>query len=322
MYKVLLIFCLCIPPFSLHALTIKETVQSTVENNAKIKIGLEKINESKEIVTKSSGELLPDITSTISGTYETSEKTTSTATTEDDTFSDKYKLIITKSLYDAGYDQLEIERSKILLNNEVTRFKIMVQDLILDAITGYLTVLNYETALKATKKNYEFVSKSLDEIKIKYDTDSATLYELQTAKSSFALAKANLYSAEQNLSIGKKTFNRIVTLEAIDLDNVIDIDTNIVLNEIERNALNNNLSLELIKNDILNKEILLLKEKKSKKPNIDLVGTTEYSDTDRIDDGTETLKGSIAITLTIPIFQQELIIQIFVNIILKFYKLN
>ncbi len=53
-----------------------------------------------------------------------------------------------------------------------------------------------------------------------------------------------------------------------------------------------------------NKEILLLKEKKTKQPNIDIVGSAEYSDGGRIDEGTETTKGSVALTLTIPIFQQ------------------
>ena len=93
-------------------------------------------------------------------------------------------------------------------------------------------------------------------------------------------------------------------MEAIDLETIININSNLNLNEIEENALNNNLSLQLLKNDIKNKEILLLKEKKTKKPNLDLTGTAEYSETDRIDGGTETLKSNVALTLTIPIFQQ------------------
>ena len=304
MFRILFFFFLITFSSSLNSLTIKDTIKSTVENNPKIKIGLEKINESKELIQKASGELLPDVSSTISGTYESSSKKTSTSTTEDDTFSDKYKLTITQNLYDGGYDKAEIDRSKILLENEIIKFKIMVQDLILDAIKGYLIVLNYESSLKTTKKNFESVTKILDETKIKYNADSATLYDLQIAESSFAMAEANLFSDKQNLLIAQKTFQRIVALEAIDLENVINIDTNFQINEIEKKALNNNLSLKLLNNEILNKEFLLLKEKKIKKPNLNLVGTTEYSDSDRIDNGTEALKGSLALTLTIPIFQQ------------------
>ena len=68
MYKVLLFVFFSIFSTSLYGLTIKETIKSTVENNLKIKIGLEKIKESKELITKASGELLPEISSTISGT--------------------------------------------------------------------------------------------------------------------------------------------------------------------------------------------------------------------------------------------------------------
>ena len=304
MFKIILFIFLYFFSTSLYSLTIKETIKSTIENNPKIKIGLEKINESKEIVVNASGELLPDISSTISGTYESSTKESSTSKTQDDTFSDKYKLTISQNLYDAGYDQLEIERSEILLDNEILNFKILVENLILDAISGYLTVLNYETSLENTNKNFESMTKILEEINTMYNADAATLYDLKSAESSFAMAETNLFLAQQNLSIGKKSFKRIVGLEAIDLETIININSNLNLNEIEENALNNNLSLQLLKNDIKNKEILLLKEKKTKKPNLDLTGTAEYSETDRIDGGTETLKSNVALTLTIPIFQQ------------------
>ena len=185
-------------------------------------------------------------------------------------------MTISQNIYDAGYDQLEIERSKILLDNEILNFKIIVEDLIIDAITGYLTVLNYENSLLTTMKNFESVTKVLEVTQTMYNADSATLYDLKAAESSFAIAETNLFLAQQNLSIGKKSFKRVVGLEAINLDNVININANFNLDEIEEKALNNNLSLDLIKNDIQNKEILLLKEKKTKKPNLNLTGTAEY----------------------------------------------
>ena len=304
MLRYFLFLILLILPLYSYAINIDETIKSTVNNNSKVKIGLEKLLESKELIQNASGELLPDIKSTITGTYTTLEKETSTETTEDDIFADTYKITITQNLYDAGYNKLEIERSKILFNNEILNFKIIIQDLIIDAITGYLTVLNYEKSLEATNKNFDFVSKALDISKIKYNLGSTTLYDLQYAESTFALAKSNLFVAKQNLLIGEKTFKRIAGMEAINLEDVIQIDTNISFDRIIENLTKHNFTLELLRNDIKNKEILLLKEKKSKKPNLDISGTAEYSDTDRIDTGTESTKGTISLTLTIPIFQQ------------------
>ena len=61
----------------------------------------------------------------------------------------------------------------------------------------------------------------------------------------------------------------------------------------------------MIDNDIKNTKLILAKEKLSNKPTIDLSTSVEYSDAGRIDSGTEKTNGTIGITLTIPIFQQN-----------------
>ena len=65
-----------------HALNIDESIKSTIENNKKVKIALEKINESKELIIYSKGLKLPTVTGTISGTYSNSDTKTSTSSTE------------------------------------------------------------------------------------------------------------------------------------------------------------------------------------------------------------------------------------------------
>ena len=304
MFKFIILFVIIFFSFKSFAIDVDETIESTVQNNPKIKIGLEKLVESKEIIESAYGAKLPTITSTITGTYSKAESQTTTSTTTPETFTDKYKLSITQNLFDAGYNDLEIERSKILFDSEVINFKIIIQDLILDAITGYLTVINYEKSLEATEKNFESVSKALEVTKTKFELGSSTLYDLQRAESSSAIASANLFAAKQNVEIGNKSFQRISGLKPISLEDVIDIESSINLSSVLETAMNNNLNLKLLINDIKNKEILLLKEKKTKQPSIDIVGSAEYSDGGRIDEGTETTKGSVALTLTIPIYQQ------------------
>jgi len=304
MFKFIILFVFIFFSFKLFSIDVDETIESTVQNNPKVKIGLEKLIESKEFIESAYGAKFPTITSTITGTYTNAESQTATLSKTPETFTDKYKLSITQNLFDAGYNDLEIERSKILFDNEVINFKIIIQDLILDAITGYLTVINYEKSLEATKKNFDSVSKALEITKIKFELGSSTLYELQRAESSFVIATTNLFAAKQNVEIGKKSFQRIAGLKPINLKDVIDIESSITLSSILETAMNNNLNLKLLINDTKNKEILMLKEKKTKQPNIDIVGSAEYSDGGRIDEGTETTKGSVALTLTIPIYQQ------------------
>ena len=290
---------------NLNALNIDEAIKSTILNNPKVKIAIEKLTESKELMSYAYGSKKPTLTSTISGTYANADKKTSTASTTPETLTDKYQLTLSQNLYDAGYNELEIARSKILFNDEVIQFKITLQNLILEAIEGYLTVINYEKSLEANQKNYDSVSKAFEETKTRFDIGSATLYDLQNAEASFAIASSNLFAAEQNVQISNKSFKRIVGLQAINLEDVLNINNLVNLSNTIETAMDQNLNLLLAINDIENKKILLLKEKKSKKPNLDISGTAEYSDSGRVDSGTKLTQGSVALTLTIPLYQKD-----------------
>ena len=290
---------------TVFAIDIDEAIKSTIEKNPKVKIAYEKLIESRELIENAYNEKLPTITGIISGTYSTSDSTTSTATTTPETFTDKYKLSLSQNLYDAGEKDLEIERSKLLFDREVINFNVTIQNLILTAIEGYLTVINYEKSLEASNKNFDSVSRFLDETKTKFDLGSATLYDLQNAESAYAIAETNLFIAQQNYEVSKITFNRIVGLKAINLEDVIDLDRNINLNSFLENVEKNNYSLALLNNDIGNSNLLLAKEKLNNKPSLDLSTSVEYSDSGRIDSGTEKTNGTIGLTLTIPIFQQN-----------------
>ena len=290
---------------SLNALNIDEAIKSTILNNPKVKIAIEKLTESKELMSYAYGSKKPTLTSTISGTYANADKNTSTASTTPETLTDKYQLTLSQNLYDAGYNELEIARSKILFNDEVIQFKITLQSLILEAIEGYLTVINYEKSLEANQKNYDSVSKAFEETKTRFDLGSATLYDLQNAEASFAIASSNLFAAEQNVQISNKSFKRVVGLQAINLEDVLNINNLVNLSNTIETAMDQNLNLLLAINDIENKKILLLKEKKSKKPNLDISGTAEYSDSGRFDSGTKLTQGSVALTLTIPLYQKD-----------------
>ena len=290
---------------NLNALNIDEAIKSTILNNPKVKIAIEKLTESKELMSYAYGSKKPSLTSTISGTYANADKKTSTASTTPETLTDKYQLTLSQNLYDAGYNELEIARSKILFNDEVIQFKITLQNLILEAIEGYLTVINYEKSLEANQKNYDSVSKAFEETKTRFDIGSATLYDLQNAEASFAIASSNLFAAEQNVQISNKSFKRVVGLQAINLEDVLNINNLVNLSNTIETAMDQNLNLLLAINDIENKKILLLKEKKSKKPNLDISGTAEYSDSGRVDSGTKLTQGSVALTLTIPLYQKD-----------------
>ena len=287
-----------------YAINIDTAIKSTIEKNPKVQIAMEKVKESEELISYAAGYKLPTVTGSIVSSYSNAEITSKNVSTTPETLTDSYNISIKQNIYDSGLNNLEIERSKILFNSELIKFKSTIQELILDAINGYLTVINNEKSFEATQKNYDSVSKAYDETKTRFELGSATLYDIQNAEASFAIAKTNLFTSEQNLNISKKTFNRIVGLKPINLEDVIDIDASFDFNTVLKNALINNLEILLIADDIKNKEILILKEKKSNLPSLDVSGTGLYSNSGRIADGSETTSGTISLTLTVPLFKK------------------
>ena len=287
-----------------YAINIDTAIKSTIEKNPKVQIAMEKVKESQELISYAVGSKLPTVTGSIASSYSNAETTSKNVSTTPETLTDSYNISIKQNIYDSGFNNLEIERSKILFNSELIKFKSTIQELILDAINGYLTVINNEKSFEVTQKNYDSVSKAYDETKTRFELGSATLYDIQNAEASFAIAKTNLFASEQNLNISKKTFNRIVGLKPINLEDVIDIDASFDFNTVLNNALTNNLEILLIADDIKNKEILILKEKKSNLPSLDVSGTGLYSNSGRIEDGSETTSGSISLTLTVPLFKK------------------
>ena len=159
--------------------------------------------------------------------------------------------------------------------------------------------------MDASKKNFDSVSRFLDETKTKFDLGSATLYDFQNAESAYAIAETNFFIAQQNYNVSKITFNRIVGLEPLDLQDIIDFNKDIDLMKFLSNVENKNYNILLLINKIKNSEILLAKEKLSNKPSLDLSASVEYSDSGRIDSGTEKTNAALGLTLTIPIFQQN-----------------
>ena len=200
------------------ALDISNTIKNTVNNNLKIKIALEKIHESKELISSAYGSYQPEITLNLTEKQSSTEIKTSTTTTTTNKLADTYSLSVTQNLYDGGNKNLNLEKSEILFQKQIEDFNITINKLILSAIKGYLRVQLYEKSLEVTKKNYEIVKKIYEDTLNKKNLDVATLSDLKNAESEYFLAKSNLIFAENNLSIGQKTFKRIVGLDAINLE--------------------------------------------------------------------------------------------------------
>ena len=146
----------------------------------------------------------------------------------------------------------------------------------------------------------------MEEIRLKYELGSSSITDLKNAESAFAIAETNLFTSEQNYEVSLKTFKSIVGKEAINLEDYVEIKKNLSFNNVLSNVYENNFNLLIAKNNIKIKKIDLSIEKSSNRPSLDITASTEYSDASRIDDGSENTNATIGLTLTIPIFNQNI----------------
>lgn len=297
-YIIFLIFS-----FNVYALDVNKTIKSTVENNIKVKIALEKINEAKELISSSYGGYRPDISIKLIEEKSSTETTTASTTTTTDKLSDSVSLKITQNLYNGNRTSLDLEKSKILFNKEVENFYLTLNDLTLKAIEGYLTVQMYEKSLTVTEKNYEILKKIYEDTLNKKNLGVSTLSDLKYAESSYLVAKSNLLISQGDLNIGKKTFKQIVGLEPINLETVVNINKDINFNNVLKNASKFNHELNILNFDYEVSLIDLQIQKNIKLPSLDLTGDVSYKD-DVAAKGTESTSGSISATLSIPIYQK------------------
>ena len=289
--------------FNSFSLNIEDSVKSTIENNINIKIALEEINESKELIETSLSNYKPDLSITLSEKQISTETTTSTSSSTTNKLQDSYSFTVKQNLYRGGRNELELEKSKILFNKQLETFYSTINDLILRAIDGYLTVQLYNKSLIAIEKNFEVVEQIyLDTLNSK-ELGVSTLVDLKKAESSYEKAKSNLILAKSNLEVGNKTFKNIVGLDAFDLKSIIKVNKNISSNEVLNNALKNNHNLKILNLDYEASKLDLEINKRNKYPTFDLTGNATYND-NVSSKGTETTSGSLEATLSIPIFQK------------------
>ena len=155
--KYILLLIMFFYSYSLNALNVKETIRNTIKNNINIKIALEEIRESEELIKSSLTNYKPDVSITLNQKKITTEKTTATSSSTVNKFEDSYSFVVKQNLYRGGRNKLELEKSKILFDKQIETFYSTLNNLILQAIDGYLTVQLYAKSLEVIEKNYQVV---------------------------------------------------------------------------------------------------------------------------------------------------------------------
>jgi len=191
-------------------------------------------------------------------------------------------------LYQGGLLKNQILENKLLVDVDKSNTEKVKNDLVLNVVTTYLSVLTNQDLLKASIQQVDIAKQTLDKTQKLFDVGNNTLADLSQAKASVSTADLNQTTAQNNLDISVLTLKQYmemdpatpITIERPDISKLTDVKTQYDAQAVYTSALSVNPDVRLaeLQKQAANQNINVAKS--NYYPSLALFGTigSNYSD--------------------------------------------
>jgi len=136
-------------------------------------------------------------------------------------------------LYQGGLLKNEILENKLLLDVDKSQTAKIKNDLTLNVITTYLSVLSNQDLLKAALQQVDISKQTLDKVQKNFDVGNNTLADLSQSKATVSTNELNATTAQNNLDISILSLKQFmemdpttqITIERPDISKLTDVKT-------------------------------------------------------------------------------------------------
>lgn len=136
-------------------------------------------------------------------------------------------------LFQGGLLRNQILESKLLLDVDKSNTAKVKNDLTLNVITTFLSVLSNQDLVKAAEQQVDIANQTLDKVQKNFDVGNNTLADLSQSKATLSTAQFNLTTAQNQLDISILTLKQFmeldpatqITIERPDISKLTDIKT-------------------------------------------------------------------------------------------------
>ncbi|OCX51884.1 transporter [Mucilaginibacter sp. PPCGB 2223] len=224
-------------------------------------------------------------------------------------------------LYQGGLLRNEILENKLLLDVDKSQTAKIRNDLTLNVITTYLSVLSNQDLLKAAQQQVDISKQTLDKVQKNFDVGNNTLADLSQAKATVSTNELNVTTAQNNLDISVLTLKQFmemdpatqITIERPDISKLTDVKSQYDAQEVYKQAvgINPDVHLAEIQKQAANQNIAVAKS--NYYPSLVLFGSigSNYSDARKLTTlvptgGVETIGivSGTSTTVVAPAYQQ------------------
>ena len=157
------------------------------------------------------------------------------------------------TLFQGGQLRNQILQNKIALDADKTSTEKVKNDLLLNVVTDYLTILTDQDLVVAAKQQIDLAKITLDRAQKNFDQGAATLADLSQAKAQVSTAELNLTTAQNQVDLAililkqymEMDPNTDITVEKPDISKLTDVKTIYNAGEVIKTAISVNPDIKL-----------------------------------------------------------------------------
>jgi outer membrane protein len=218
-----------------QVISLQKAVDLTLQNNLTIKQAQITESLANEDVKQSQYNQLPSLTVNPQASYNfgRSPNLTTYSYTSQAFLYVNGQASLSLTLFQGGQLRNQILQNKILLDADKTGTAKVKNDLLLNVVTDYLTILTDQDLVIAAKQQIDLAKITLDRAQKNFDQGNATLADLSQAKAQVSTAELNLTTAQNQVDLAililkqymEMDPNTDITVEKPDISKLTDLKT-------------------------------------------------------------------------------------------------
>ena len=316
-----------------QVISLQQAVDSALQNNLTIKQA--KINEAlgNADYQQAKYNRLPSVSANPQGYYSFGRNSYIYPFVNQSSFNLTGQASLSETLFQGGQLRNQIYQNKLMLDVDKTSTAKVKNDLLLNVVTDYVTILTDQDLVLAANQQIGLAKISLDRTQKNFDAGNQTRADLEQAKAQVSTAEYNLTNAQNQVDLAILVLKqymemnpaKMITIEKPDISKLTDIKTVYDATEVIRTAFATNPDIRLAELQQQTYAQAIKIAKGNYYPTVSLFGAlgTNYSSVATIQTGTSTTTNlpiigpystfsqisgnfnqSIGISLQIPIFNR------------------
>ncbi|HWZ16114.1 MAG TPA: TolC family protein [Mucilaginibacter sp.] len=238
-----------------QVITLQQAVDSTLKNNLNIKQAVMTESLGVEDYKQSKNNLLPSLNANPQASYNFGRSPNLTTYT----YSSKSFLYVNGAasvgvtLFQGGQLRNQILQNKLLLDVDKTNTAKVKNDLLLNVVTDYLTILTDQDLVIAAKQQIALANITLDRAQKNFEAGNQTRADLAQAQAQVSTAQLNLTNAQNQVDLAililkqymEMDPSKNITVEKPDISKLTDIRTIYDATEVIKTAFTTNPDIRL-----------------------------------------------------------------------------